>query len=209
MLANILKDLSLLGSGFYGVQNDEQLYCLVRYLVHMVLDHHHSKNNRIRILALNVIRNTLHEMQLDNDLNASNNYTPNPSFANNDLTIMHYKRECLDRLNKHLLSTYGGNIVSFIREKNMYFALLQNSFRIVREIDYMNMRLMWKMARVKSQSHTLNQNEFIESQELQVMVQLQGRIIIELCNVLPNHITNKENFLAVTQQIFQINRKPT
>ena len=170
LLMNIFKDLSLLGSGFYGIQNEEQHYCLLRYLVQMVLNHHHSKNNRIRILAMNVIRNTLHEMMLDNDLNASNNYTPNPSFVNYDLTIMHYKRECLDRLDKHLLATYGGNIVSFIREKNMYFALLQNSFRIIREIDYLNMRLVWKLARVKNQSHTLSQNEFMESQELQVIV---------------------------------------
>jgi len=64
-----MRSVSILGSGFMGIQNSEQASNFTQYLCGIAMHGHYSQMNVIRVLALQILRNVVYEMLYNSELN--------------------------------------------------------------------------------------------------------------------------------------------
>lgn len=99
---SIIQELSLLGCGFFGITNDQDLLNLVKFLVRFADKGHATDFNHFKVMAAEILKNILYELAYDHQLNASKGFEINKVYPNFDEQYEDNKKTAIAVLNKYL-----------------------------------------------------------------------------------------------------------
>jgi hypothetical protein len=101
-MLHIIRDLSILGSGFFGIQGDDLLLHFVQFLIQLAQRGHPTNYNSFRQVALEILKNIVYELLYDEALNAARNFKANTTYPNFDASYEAEKMAVIERLNAYL-----------------------------------------------------------------------------------------------------------
>ena len=96
----------MLGCGFFGIKNDQDLLNFVKFLIDFSQKGHISDINHFKVMAAEILKNILYELAYDNTLNASKNYAINKVYPNFDLLYEQNKIIAIQSLNQYLVENF-------------------------------------------------------------------------------------------------------
>ena len=210
----ILRGVSVLGSGFLGIQNSEQAYVFVKFLSELANQGHFSSVNIFRSLSLQIIKNLTFEFLYDSKLNASQGFQISKQYPNVDRDYEAQKLDAIKKLCQSMFDTQDeqqaiAQFLEFIDKNQLFFLNTENGIKVLQEIDSINFRLVWKFGTGRINCYEVQTGAFINSEECKQLIDILSMILVGTCNIFPHH-QNKDGFKTACEMVFSnLYKKPT